>query len=169
MVLQSRQGWFEITSIFHVRSSRAISSRIDLIWISGSGRCDTCESSCCKNWRMISHSFIIISIKIKIHLSFKNHVKNPVSVAFNGCTTFLERILCPFSTNAYIYISLDGTNLCDSGRRAYDLIMTNYLGITRIKIVGTFVLMLASLFIGLVNFWTLTHLLQVICLNPELN
>lgn len=46
-------------------------------------------------------------------------------------------------------MSIDGTSFCVSGRRAFNLISKNFLGVAAIQTVGDFVLTLARVFVVL--------------------
>lgn len=91
--------------------------------------------------------------------------RNPLALICYCFWSCIEGILRAFSKNAYIIISMDGSSFCVAGKRAFNLIANNFLGIVAIKSVGDFVLILARIFVVLLSVLIGIELLVVLELS----
>lgn len=73
----------------------------------------------------------------------------------------VEGILKAISKNAFIIMSFYGTSFCTAGRKAFDLISKNFLGVAAVQSVGDFVLTLARISIVLLIFFISIELIFV--------
>lgn len=62
-------------------------------------------------------------------------------------------------------MSIDGTSFCVAGRRAFNLITKNFLGIAAIQTIGDFVLTLARVFVVLLAVFISVALMAVKLFN----
>lgn len=74
----------------------------------------------------------------------KNDFTKALYKGFSCCLYCLEKILVYLTRNAYIEVAIYGDGLCTSGKRAYQVLVSNSLKVMVINSVGDFVLFLGK-------------------------
>lgn len=74
----------------------------------------------------------------------KNDFTKALYKGFSCCLYCLEKILVYLTRNAYIEVAIYGDSLCTSGKRAYQVLVSNSLKVLVINSVGDFVLFLGK-------------------------